>query len=171
MYRASSTARCRPQLQWKMHHASSTAHAVAHSRSGRCTVHLPLPMLSPAVAVEYAPCIFHCPCCRPSSQWKMHCASSTANVVARSGSGRCTMHLPLQMLSPIIAVEDAPCTFHCPCCRPPWQWKMHHASSTAHAVAHSRSGRCTMHLPLPMLSPAVAVEDAPCIFHCPCCRP
>ena len=154
-----------------MHHAYSTAHVVASSCSGRCTMHLPLPMLSPTVALEDAPCIFHCPCCRPQLQWTMHHASSTAHAVARSDSGMCTMHLPLPILSPIVGVEDVPCIFHCPCCHPQWQWKMHHASSTAHAVAHSRSGRCTVHILLPMLSPAVAVEDTQCIFQCPCCRP
>ena len=129
-----------------------------------------LQMLSPAVATDYAPCTFHGPSCRPQWQWKMHSVSSITNVVTHSGSGRCTMHLPLPMLSHAVAMEYAPCIFHCPCCRPQWQWMMHNASCIAHFVANHCRRRCTMHLPLPMLSPAVALECAKCIFHCPHCR-
>ena len=162
---------CRPQLQWNMHTASSTAHVIARICSGRCTMHLPLPILSQSIAVEDTQCIFHCTFRRPQLQWKMHHASSNAQVVTRSGSGMCTMYIPMPMLLPVVAVEDAQCIFHCKCCRPQLQWTMHAASSTAHFVAHNGSGRCTVHLPLPVVSPTVAMEDAQCSFHCPFCRP
>ena len=157
--------------QWKMHGAPSTATAGDNMGSGICTVRLPLRLWATAFAMGDAWCIFHCHCERQHWQWTMHSASSTATMGDSMGSGRCMVHLPLQLRATTWAVEDAWCIFHCDYGRQHGQWNMHCASFTATAGDNMGSGRCTVHRSLPMVSPTAAVEDAPCIFHCPCCRP
>ena len=174
--------------QWNMHCASSTATAGDKMGSGRCMVHLPLPLRATTFAVEDAWCIVNCYCLRQHGQWKMCCASSTATVGDNMGSGRCIVQLLLPLLATTWAVEDARCIFNCNCGRQHVQWTMHGTSSTATAGDKKRqwkmqcasstatvgdnicNRRCTVHRPLQLRATTWAVGDALCIFHRHCGR-
>ena len=160
----------RQHLQWKMHCASSTATAGDKMGSGRCMVHIPLPLRTTTFAVEDTRCTINCYCWRQHGQWKICCASSNAIAGDNMGSGTCIVQLPLRLLATTWAMEDARCIIHCHCLRQTVQQTMHGTSSTATAGDNMGSGRCTVHLQLPLMATKWAVDDALCIFHCNCGR-
>ena len=120
--------------------------------SGRCIVHIPLPLWATTWAMYDALCMVHCHCGQQDKQWKMHGASSDATAGDSICNIRSIVHGPLQLL------------------RQNGQWNMHCVSSTATAGDNICCGGCIVHLPLLLRATKWAMEDALCIFHCNCWR-